>query len=143
MHRKHVHARLIVAALSFAAVALAPAAATAGTPPDPFLGSWRAVDFDGSDESLSIGGPDSPNGPSNVRRVVLRDDSATLACGGGRFFGEGIGFIDGTTMISILELYCENAGTLIGEDRIDFTFHPETGTLTDEAAGVEVVWSRP
>ena len=74
---------------------------------------------------------------------MLRDDSATLACDGGRFFAEGIGFIDGNTMITVFELYCGNAGTLIGEDRIDFTFDPETGTLTDEAAGVEVVWSRP
>ena len=135
--------RRIVAALAMAALALLPASSASAQPPDPFLGSYRAVDFDGSNESLVFGGPDSPTGPSNVRRVILRDDDATIACGGGPLFAEGIGFVDGNTIITILELYCGNQGTLIGEDRIDFTYHPETGTLTDEAAGVEVVWSRP
>ena len=135
--------RRIVAALSMTMIALLLASPASAQPPDPFLGSYRAVDFDGSNESLVFGGPDAANGPSNVRRVILRDDSASIACGGGPAFGEGIGFVDGNTIITILELYCDNRGTLIGEDRIDFTYHPETGTLTDTAAGIEVVWSRP
>jgi hypothetical protein len=115
----------------------------ATAPPDPFLGSYRAIDFDGSEEFLAFGGPDASGGPSNVRRVILRDDNATIACGGGKFFAEGIGFVDGNEIFVVFELYCGNSGNLIGEDVVTFTADPAAGTLTDQWVGVEVVWTRP
>lgn len=141
--RKIGRLRLIVAGLTMALVTVMPAATVTAAPPDPFLGSYRAIDFDGSEEFLAFGGPDAAGGPTDVRRVILRDDNATIACGGGKFFAEGIGFVDGNEILVVFELYCGNSGNLIGEDVVTFTADPATGTLTDQWVGVEVIWTRP
>ena len=133
----------VVVGLTMAFAVGAPAATSAKAPPDPFLGSYRAIDFDGSEEFLGFGGPDAPGGPSDVRRVILRDDNATIACGGGKFFAEGIGFVDGNEILVVFELYCGSSGNLIGEDVVTFTADPSTGTLSDQWVGVEVIWTRP
>jgi hypothetical protein len=125
-------------------VATSPAAALAAGP-DPFTGSYRAIDtsFDNSNMLLAFGGPDQPPtagpGPEGIRRVVWIDDAGTV-CGGDRFFAEGIGFIDGDTILVIIEVYCGNAGNLIGEDVVEFTADASAGKLTDSYG---VVWSRP
>jgi hypothetical protein len=136
---------LIVASLSMTVLVAMPAAALAAGPSDPFIGSYRAIDtsFDGSNMLLSFGGadqhPNSPPGPEGIRRVIWLDDFATV-CGGGRFFAEGVGFVDGDTTLVFFEIYCGNGGTLIGEDVVAFTFDPADGTLTDT---YDTVWSRP
>ena len=110
-----------------------PAAATAGQPSDPFIGSWRSVDFDGSNQLISFGGP------SEVRRVVYLDDMGTI-CDSERFFAEGIGLVAGDTILTVLEQYCGNASVPFDELVLEFTFDAQTGTLTD---GFDIVWSRP
>jgi hypothetical protein len=126
--------------LTMALLAAVPGAALAAKPDDPFRGSYQSIDFDGSNQLLAFGGPDAPSGPSNVRRVIYLDDNATLACGGGRFFAEGVGFVDGDSIVVFFEVYCGNAGTFIGDDVIVFTADPAAGTLSDT---YDVVWTRP
>jgi hypothetical protein len=91
------------------------------------------MDFDGSNQTLTLGGP------GDVRRVVYLDDFGTI-CGGDRFFAEGIGFIEGNTIVTFLERYCGNAGVPFGELVLEFQFDPGTGLLAD---GFDIVWSRP
>jgi hypothetical protein len=145
-HRTLAIQAVIVACLALIMLAVLPAAAIAGAPTDPFVGTYRAIDtaFDDSNMLISFGGPDttrnaSPDGPDGIRRVVWLDDNATIACGGGRFFAEGVGFIDGNMILVIVEIYCGSAGNLIGEDVIDFTADPATGTLTDSYGNL---WTR-
>ena len=129
---------LIIGGLTMAMLAALPAAAVAGGSQEPFTGSWRSIDFDGSNQHLALGGPQG--GENSVyRRVVYVDDFGTV-CGGARFFAEGVGVIDGSTISVDFEIYCGNAGNLIGGDFITFTFDGATGTLTDS---YDVVWTRP
>jgi hypothetical protein len=132
----------IVLSLAMTAVFAGPVGALAVSS-DPFLGAYRAVDtaFDDSNMRLTFGGPDgNPDFPGGVRRVIWHDDNATVACEGGAFFGEGIGFVDGNTILVVFELYCGNAGNLIGEDVVEWTADAATGTLTDSFGNV---WTRP
>ena len=48
--------------------------------------------------------------------------------------------MDGNTILVVFEIYCGNAGGLIGEDVVEFTYDPATRTLTDSYG---VVWNRP
>jgi hypothetical protein len=122
----------IVIGVLVAVLAAVPAAAIAGQPPDPFLGSWRSVDFDGSNQKITFGGP------GEIRRVVYLDDMGTI-CDGERFFAEGVGFVDGNTIFTFLEQYCGSAGAPFGDLGLEFTYDPATGTLTD---GFDIVWTR-
>ena len=54
-----IRSACVIAGLTTAAATVAPAPALAA-PSDPFLGSYRAIDFDGSEEFLAFGGPDAP-----------------------------------------------------------------------------------
>ena len=129
---------LVVGVLAMTMLAAVPAAASTGGSQEPFTGSYRSIDFDGSNQLLALGGPQGGQ-DSIFRRVVYTDDFGTV-CGGARFFGEGVGVIDGSTISVAFEIYCGNAGNLIGEDFITFTFDGATGTLTDS---YDVVWTRP
>ena len=122
----------VVIGILVAVVAAVPTAAIAGQPPDPFLGSWRSVDFDGSNQLITFGGP------GEIRRVVYLDDMGTI-CDGEQFFAEGIGFVDGNSIITFLEQYCGGAGAPFGELALEFTYDPAAGTLTD---GFDIVWTR-
>lgn len=136
--KKLVHRRLIVSGLAITVLAAAPAAVLAAKPFDPFIGSYRSIDLDGSNQLLALGGPDAGQ-LSNVRAVIYLDDEATV-CGGSRSFADGFGVVNGNTLVAFLEVYCGNARNKIGEDVITFTAKPETGTLTDSYS---VIWSRP
>ncbi|HET6744802.1 MAG TPA: hypothetical protein VFH90_03025 [Candidatus Limnocylindria bacterium] len=134
--------RLIGPILTMTLLTAMPVVALAANNSDPFVGSYRAIDtsFDNSNMQLAFGGPDSPGGPSNIRRVVWLDEVATVACDGGRFFAEGVGIVDGNTILVVFEVYCGSAGNLIGEDTVEFTFVPASGTLLDS---YDIVWNRP
>jgi len=130
--------RLIAAGLAMALFATLPGAVSASGSQEPFTGSYQSIDFDGSNQLLAIGGP--LGGPSAMfRRVSYVDDFGTV-CGGARFFAEGLGVVDGNTISVLFEIYCGNAGNLIGKDFITFTVDPADGTLTDS---YDVVWTRP
>ena len=111
---------------------------------NPFRGSYRGVDtpFDNSNMFLAFGGPDatSDKGPSDIRRVIWKDEVATVSCDGDQFFADGVGFVDGNTILVVFEISCGNAAGLIGQDVVEFTYDPATGTLTDSYG---VTWSRP
>ena len=128
----------IAGGLTLSFLAAAPIAALASEPQEPFTGSYRSVDFDGSNQLLAIGGPLGGES-STFRRVIYLDDFGTV-CGGARFFAEGVGVIDGPTMSVVFEIYCGSAGNLIGEDFITFDYDGATGTLADS---YDIVWTRP
>ena len=134
---------LIAAIVTVSLITAASAAMAAGNG-GPFVGSYRGIDtpFDNSNMLLAFGGPDASGsqGPSDIRRVIWLDEVATDACDGDRFFGEGVGFVDGNTILVVFEIYCGNADGLIGEDVVEFTYDPATRTLTDSYG---VVWNRP
>ena len=128
----------IVIAFTMTVLAATPAAAMTAKPFDPFVGSYRSIDFDGSNQLLALGGPDA-SWLANVRAVVYLDDAATV-CGGRRSFAEGFGVVDGNTIVAFFEVYCGNAGNKVADDVITFTADPTTATLTDSYGAV---WSRP
>ena len=138
--RKAVGRGMIIIALTMSMLAAVPAAALAHGPDDPFHGSYRGIDtaFDDSSMLIAFGGPDAPRGPSDIRRVVWLDDLGVF-CEGDRLFAEGVGYVDGNTILVVIEYYCGNAGNLAGEDVVEFTSDP-AGTLTDSYGNV---WSRP
>ena len=110
----------IIGALTMTMLAAVPVAASAGGSQEPFTGSYRSIDFDGSNQLLALGGPQRGQEldlPSGRLRRRLRH-----RCGGARFFAEGVGVIEGSTISVAFEIYCGNAGNLIGEDFITFTF---------------------
>ena len=130
---------VIVIAFTMTVLTATPAAALAAKPFDPFVGSYRSIDFDGSNQLLALGGPDA-GWLANVRAVIYHDDAATVACGGRRAFAEGFGVVDGNTIVAFLEVYCDNVGNKVADEVITFTADPATTTLTDSYG---VVWSRP
>jgi hypothetical protein len=133
---------LLAGILTISLLVVASAAMASGSA-NPFRGSYRGIDtpFDNSNMLLTFGGPDasSDNGPSDIRRVIWLDEAAT-SCDGDRFFAEGVGFVEGDTILVVFEIYCGNAAGLIGQDVVEFTYEPATGTLTDSYG---VVWNRP
>lgn len=108
-------------------------------PSDPFLGTWRSTDLDGSSQSLSFAG----NG--DVRRFRFVDHNATLACAdGGRFLARGTGNVvdDGGRLEATFEtVRCvdrTDTSHLVGVGP-SFEHDPETDTLLDDSG---VVWRR-
>lgn len=124
---------LVVAGLTMTMLAAVPMAALAGQPPDPFTGSYRSVDTDGSNQLLAFGGP------SGIRAVILRDDAATV-CGGAPAFVQGVGYVVGNTIFLVVETSCGNAANPIEEMGFTMTVGPRAGQLTDSFG---VTWTRP
>ena len=125
-------AHSVLIALTLAALG---ATSVLAAPSDPFKGSWRSIDADGSNQSLAFGG----NGAT--RMVTLRDDNATTpACGGGPAVGRGVGEVDGDTIGGTFSLRCAS-GAVFDAD-FEFTYDQATNTLTDSFGG-GVVWTRP
>ena len=129
----------VVVLVGVAAIVFAiPPTSLAGAPPDPFAGSYRSIDFDGSSQSIAFGGPVSgPNG--GYRAVVYQDDVGTV-CGGDRAFARGIGSVDGDTLWSFVEVSCGNVANVIGVDVVGYTVGSAPGTLVDTYGNT---WSRP
>ena len=134
----------LIAAIVTLSLVLAASVAMAAGKGDPFSGTYRGIDtpFDNSNMLIAFGGPDASGsqGPSDIRRVIWLDEVATDACDGDRFFAEGVGFVDGSSILVVFEIYCGNASGLLGQDVVEFTYDPATGTLTDSYG---VVWNRP
>lgn len=120
---------------------------TAPAPPptvvDSFVGVWLSTDTDGSSQTMEI----VRSGTAGYE-VVMRDETATMACAGGASTTAGVArLVTGTSLvIARPELTCDD-GTIppIGPapqaELADFTLDldPATGQLVDSFA---VVWQR-
>lgn len=112
----------------------------AAAPADPFVGLWKSVDTDGSDQTLTFSGPD------DATRVRLFDQHATGgACdpaGPATLEGTGEVSADGTTIVVTFDsLVCPQGEELLELPiAVTFVHDPETDTLTDDFG---VVWHRP
>ena len=92
----------VVALVCLAAWGIGGSAGAA--PPDPFRGTWKSIDVDGSNQTLSFGGV------GETRMVHLFDDFASLApCSGGPATGTGVGSVDGTSIA--VEFFVGNCET--------------------------------
>ena len=129
---------LVIVSLAAAILGALPAAVAAGNPPDPFAGSYRSVDTDGSNQVVSFGGPVSGQ-HAGYRAVVYLDDSATI-CGGDRAFALGVGAIDGDSIGVVFEVSCRSVANHVEDAYVVFTFDQAAGTLTDTYG---IVWTRP
>ena len=130
--------RIVMFGLAATIIGAIPAAVVASNPPDPFAGSYRSIDVDGSHQLIAFGGPVSGQ-YAGYRAVFYLDDSATI-CGGDRAFAKGVGSIDGDSISVALEVSCGSVANQVGEDFIVFTFDQAAGTLTDTYG---IVWTRP
>jgi hypothetical protein len=110
---------------------------TAAKPSDPFTGVWTSVDTDGSNQTISFGGPGS------LRFVHYFDDGAS-ACGWPEdnvtATMNGIGTVSGDTLTTDLTGQC-NGGTGgdLFSDGVTYTYDSSTDTLTDSFG---VIWHR-
>jgi len=112
----------------FVIIALVFTLPAAAAPPDGFTGRWEGTDLvDGSTVILTIGG-----NPAGTRLIIVRDDSATVACPitDGAFQGRGTGTVSGNV------LTYSGSGECVREDgSADFSgtlvYDPSTNTLTD------------
>jgi hypothetical protein len=130
--------RLVVACVVAATIGAMPAAVAAGNPPDPFVGSYRSTDSDGSHQLLAFGASGSGR-YAGYRAVLYLDDSATV-CGGDRAIAKGVGAIDGASIGVVFEVSCRDVADHVADDYIVFAFDQSAGTLTDTYG---IVWTRP
>lgn len=131
--------RLIIAALAaglVAALAFTVWSDTGVAAKDPFTGAWQAVDIDGSNLRLSVGG-----GPSGVHHVKIFDDAATLACPAtdGPAIAIGTGVVSGDVLHADWFLRCLKEDTSF-PGSMDFLYDPSSDTLSDSFG---VVYHRP
>jgi hypothetical protein len=103
---------------------------------DAFTGTWTSTDFDGSNQTLTVGG----SGTVGRHSVQLFDDSATSACEGAPARVSGLGTVDESTLVMTGTLTCMPGGNPL-RFRISIAFEHDaaTDTLTDEFG---VVWER-
>jgi hypothetical protein len=99
---------------------------------DPWVGKWRSVDLDGSNQTLDI-----TRRADGSYDVILFDDRATL-CGGAAASGAGVGTVSGSLMTGTTNITCAN-GQVAGTFPFRGTYNPQSDTFTD---GLGVVWSR-
>jgi hypothetical protein len=126
-----VGAKAGVLAVLVIAIALALSAASAA-PADPWIGNWKSIDVDGSNQTLRIS-----KRADGTYAVVLHDDSATL-CDGIAAAGVGVGTVSGNAIAGTVAITCAD-GRLAGTFPFKGTYDPKTDTFTD---GLGVVWSR-
>ena len=113
--------------------AMSPSATAAQD--DLFSGTWTSVDLDGSNQQLDIRGP-GLGGYS----MMLRDDSATSACGGSPARVQGSGDAHQTSLVMTGVLTCLPGGNpLRHRIALGFVYSAETDTLTDDSG---VTWYR-
>jgi hypothetical protein len=110
---------------------------TAAKPSDPFTGVWTSIDTDGSNQTISFGGPGS------LRFVHYFDDGAS-ACGWPDINVtatlNGIGTVSGDTLTTDLTGQC-NGGTGgdLDSGTVTYTYDSSTNTLLDSFG---VTWYR-
>jgi hypothetical protein len=111
-------------------------------PSSPFVGEWQAVDGDGGDMRLAIGGP--PNGPFNITWT----EGYFGYCGGGAGIARGKGWLspdDPYFLEGELLLECFNSEIQPLEMRPGWQYDPSADTLTAHGGEGETdtVWHRP
>ena len=128
--------RIIIVAVAAGVVGILAVVPTAGTSaaPDksPFVGTWTAVDNDGSNLRLVVhGGPR----PSSVK---ITDDAATSCPSGGPASGIGKAtLVDADTIDVIFRVRCPDDKS---KTTVSRTFdHQSDDTLKDDT---NVIWSR-
>jgi hypothetical protein len=115
-----------IRALSLSAVlALGVISPVVAAQPDPFKGSWSAIDLDGSRMTLTFEG----SGPT---RSVTFVDHRTTCAGGDPVTAVSVGTIEGS---SISGEFSEICGLISG---YEITHDPLTNTLS----GLDVTWRR-
>jgi hypothetical protein len=118
-------------AVALGIAALGAARGAAASPPDPFLGTWWAIDpSDGSLEQVTFGADGS---------LFFRDDSAH-SCGGVQALLNDVGTVSGNTWTGsgTAVLRCPSVGETRGPVLFELTLNPD-GTLS--GVGPEV-WTR-
>ncbi len=116
----------ITALLVTAALIAVPLTAIAAER-SPFVGHWKAIDVDGSDIRLTIGGP--PSGPFQITWT----ESYFSFCEGASGVARGTGVLDAGNeyiMHAELHLVCFPTGHKI-DFQITWQFDPEENILTD------------
>jgi hypothetical protein len=122
-------------------VALLTISVASAAPPSPFVGFWKSVDIDGSNQTLLI----SP-APGNSNRLFLFDRGATV-CGldssGNPLYpatARGRGAVSGSDLSGTWNVWClSRPVTFYGNVGFNFTYDSGADTLTD---GIGVVWHR-
>lgn len=99
---------------------------------DPWIGKWKSVDTDGSNQTLTIA-----KKADGAYDVLLHDDRAS-ACGGIAANGVGVGNVSGNTMTGTTTITCAD-GRVLGTFPFKGTYNAAGDTFTD---GLGVVWSR-
>ncbi|NJC95255.1 MAG: hypothetical protein FIB03_02780 [Anaerolineae bacterium] len=126
---------LVILALAFPVVGSAYAA-----PSSPFLGKWRAIDVDGSEMSLAIGGP--PAGPF---QITWTDDYISY-CNGEAGIVRGTASLnenDPNLLEADVHLECFRSGATL-DFHVTFRYHPITNTLSIRYwFGQVTIWHRP
>ena len=102
---------------------------------DSFLGTWVAVDPDGSNQELSI------TGGNDMYDLSYLDDGASLCglddAGKPKFpaTGTGKGKSRGNVLSVDLSLWClDSSKQFLGTDHVDFTYDVSSDSLTDKFA---------
>lgn len=126
---------IVILALAFPVTSVAYAA-----PPSPFVGKWEAVDVDGSDMNLTIGGP--ATGPFQItwtdKYISFCDGEAGIVRGTG-WLNEG----DSNLLEADVLLDCFTTGATL-DFHVTFRYHPITNTLSIKYSfGQVTVWHRP
>ena len=129
------YAVVIATVVALLSISIASAA------PSPFMGFWRSVDIDGSNQTLLI----TP-GPGSSYRLFLFDRGASV-CGldpsGNPLYAataRGRGTVSGMTLAGSFNVWCLSRPTTFwGSSGFVFTYNPGSDTLTDT---VGVIWNR-
>ena len=102
--------------------------------PGPFDGVWRSIDFDGSQQTLTVLG----SAPA-ARSVTLFDESASV-CGGAPAQLTGPAAVSGSTLVVSGLLTCRPGGNQFRvRMSVGWTLDSGTDTLTDDFG---TVWHR-
>jgi hypothetical protein len=109
---------------------------TAAAPKDPFTGVWTSIDTDGSNQTISFGGPGS------LRFVHYFDDGAS-ACGWPQdnvtATLNGVGTVSGDTLSTDLNGKCNGGSGLDLSSSSTYTYDSTSDTLLDSFG---VTWYR-
>src|SRR4051795_4816422 len=122
----------LAAALGALAMTVATPVAASAAAPSGFVGSWSAIDTDGSHLSLAISG-------RNGHLAVNEFDDAATVCGGAPARVVGAGTVDASTLFVPVTVACLPGGNVFRHRVVvTFTYVSGSDTLTDDAG---VVWT--
>jgi hypothetical protein len=127
---------LSIVTLSMLGVAMV-GTTTASAATDPFVGTWTSIDTDGSHQTLFVMG----SGARGRHAVLMEDDAATVACGGGPAHLQGAGRVEGYVLSWSFTVTCPGTGRPPFTGRISgsFTYRAGPDTLRDDFG---IIWHR-